>query len=167
LTVRRCACWLLSCSASAPTGTLEYLAYIEDFPAFVIAFDADHNLFKDAPDWSQALFAEFAHCIASRGSWRGLRIRSDGGYRLATRTAGSADGSVQAAILQRIAVLGFADLSPQAREAGATPNRERLSDRSHSPHGSRPRQQYHEAFAILLLAACYIEALPGNPACRR
>lgn len=48
--------------------TLEYLASVEDTPDFVIALDADHNLFKDAPNRLQALFAEFADCIASRGS---------------------------------------------------------------------------------------------------
>lgn len=46
--------------------TLEYLATEQDLPDFVIALDADHNLFKDAPDRSQALFAAFADCIASR-----------------------------------------------------------------------------------------------------
>jgi hypothetical protein len=48
--------------------TREYLATVEELPDFVIALDADHNLFKDAPDRSQALFAEFADCIASRGT---------------------------------------------------------------------------------------------------
>jgi hypothetical protein len=48
--------------------TLEHLASVADLPDFVIALDADHNLFKDAPDRSQALFAEFADCIASRGT---------------------------------------------------------------------------------------------------
>lgn len=48
--------------------TLEYLASVEDLPDFVIALDADHNLFKDAPDRSQALFAGFADCIAPRGT---------------------------------------------------------------------------------------------------
>jgi hypothetical protein len=48
--------------------TLDYLANVKDLPDFVIALDADHNLFKDAPDRSKELFAEFADCITSRGT---------------------------------------------------------------------------------------------------
>jgi hypothetical protein len=48
--------------------TLEYLASVEDIPDFVIALNADHNLFKDAADRSRAIFSEFADCIASRGT---------------------------------------------------------------------------------------------------
>ena len=48
--------------------TLAYLASVADRPDFVIALDADHNLFKDAPDRTRTLFTEFAECIAARGT---------------------------------------------------------------------------------------------------
>jgi hypothetical protein len=48
--------------------TLDYLSSVGELPGFVLALNADHNLFKDAPDQSEALFAGFADCIASRGT---------------------------------------------------------------------------------------------------
>lgn len=48
--------------------TLAYLASVDDLPNSVLVLDADHNLFKDAPDRSRAIFSEFADCIASRGT---------------------------------------------------------------------------------------------------
>ncbi|HSJ78584.1 MAG TPA: hypothetical protein VK913_07605, partial [Erythrobacter sp.] len=48
--------------------TLAYLASVDDLPDFMHVLSADHNLFKDAPDRSRALFSGFADCLASRGT---------------------------------------------------------------------------------------------------
>lgn len=46
--------------------TLAYLNSNNDLPDFVRVLKADHDLFKDAPDQSRTLIAEFADCLATR-----------------------------------------------------------------------------------------------------
>ncbi len=43
--------------------TRDYLAANDDYPAFVEVWQSDHDLYKDEPDKSRALFADFAECL--------------------------------------------------------------------------------------------------------